>query len=106
MGTDNPRIHVDGEGPKRNVSLSSFYIDKFEVTNDQFQLFVKNTSYITESENFGWSFVFDSAVSPATRSRVTQAVLGAEWWLPVEEAYWYQPEGPHTDVFQSKRVSL
>jgi len=51
---DNPRIKYDGENPKRRVSISSFYIDKYEVTNEQYLLYAKNTSYVSESEKFGW----------------------------------------------------
>ena len=54
MGTDNPIIKYDGESPKRYVTVDSFYIDKYEVTNEMFNKFIKNTSYVTESENFGW----------------------------------------------------
>jgi formylglycine-generating enzyme required for sulfatase activity len=34
IGTDRPYIRVDGESPRRPVTLSSFYIDKFEVSNE------------------------------------------------------------------------
>lgn len=33
IGTDNPAIWRDGEGPRRHVQLSSFLIDTHEVTN-------------------------------------------------------------------------
>lgn len=48
MGTDNPGIPVDGEGPQRLVYVDSFYMDIHEVTNKQFQSFVSTTGYITE----------------------------------------------------------
>jgi len=32
--------------------------DTYEVTNDDFLLFVNETGYATDSERFGWSFVF------------------------------------------------
>lgn len=34
VGTDKPIMKGDGESPKRNVKLSSFYLDKYEVSND------------------------------------------------------------------------
>ena len=34
------------------------------------------------------------------QAQITQAVLGAEWWLPVNGSYWREPEGPGSDVFQ------
>lgn len=48
MGTDNPGIPADGEGPQRPVYVDSFYMDIHEVTNEQFQSFVNATGYITE----------------------------------------------------------
>jgi hypothetical protein len=49
-----------------------------------FKLFVDATNYKTESEVFGWSFVFDSAVPFFIKNKIDSAVLGAEWWLPVQ----------------------
>lgn len=48
MGTDDPAIPADGEGPQRLVHVDSFYMDIQEVTNQQFQSFVNATGYITE----------------------------------------------------------
>lgn len=48
MGTDNPGIPADGEGPQRPVHVDSFYMDIQEVTNRQFEIFVNATGYITE----------------------------------------------------------
>ena len=44
----------------------------------------------------------DAAVAPEISRRITQAVAGAEWWLPVNGSYWREPEGPGTDVFATK----
>jgi len=103
MGTDNPLINTDGEGPRRLVTVSSFKIDRYEVTNNDYFKFVTSTNYKTESELFGWSFVFESAVPVNIKKHITQAVLGAEWWLPVNGSYWKEPEGPGTDVFHTNR---
>lgn len=107
MGT-NKRKHayiVDGESPRRQVRIDAFYIDVYEVTNDDFKKFVDDTGYITDSERFGWSFVFQSAVPPEVMKTLTQAVLGVEWWLPVSGSSWVHPEGPGSDVFASERSS-
>jgi hypothetical protein len=34
------------------------------VSNEEYREFVQSTGYRTESEAFGWSFVFESAVPP------------------------------------------
>ncbi len=59
MGTDYARANQgDGEGPVRPVALSPFAIDVYPVTNADFAAFVRATGYITESEHYGNSFVF------------------------------------------------
>ncbi|MFZ0577825.1 MAG: formylglycine-generating enzyme family protein [Psychrobacillus psychrotolerans] len=93
MGTnDNEGSPEDGEGPARRMSVSPFYIDRHTVTNEEFMQFVQETGYQTEAEQFGWSFVFYHFVEK-NKAKVIQQVPGTPWWLVVEEAYWYQPEG-------------
>lgn len=48
IGTDEPQIMADGEHPKRTVYVNSFYLDVHEVSNAEFELFVKATGYVTE----------------------------------------------------------
>ena len=48
MGTNKPIFVADGEGPERKVTLSKFYLDKYEVSNAEFELFVNATGYVTE----------------------------------------------------------
>ncbi|CAM9833766.1 unnamed protein product [Scytosiphon promiscuus] len=106
FGTDTPFIIPDGEGPERMTQLPSFYIDRFMVTNERFAEFVGNTSYTTDSEKYGWSFVFLSMLSKRQQREIPQqAVAGMEWWLPVEGAHWRRPEGPKTDVFRDGRAN-
>ncbi|KAG7494668.1 hypothetical protein JOB18_035374 [Solea senegalensis] len=93
MGTDNPGIPADGEGPQRLVHVDSFYMDIQEVTHRQFQSFVSATGYVTEAEKFGDSFVFEGILSETVKNQITQAVAAAPWWLPVKGANWRQPEG-------------
>mmetsp|Transcript_2199 Transcript_2199/g.2912 ORF Transcript_2199/g.2912 Transcript_2199/m.2912 type:complete len:374 (-) Transcript_2199:236-1357(-) len=101
MGSDRPKILGDGEGPSRLVRLSrGFEIDMYETTNEDFAEFIKVTGYETESERFGWSFVFHLELTEAIRNRIDQAVLGTEWWLPVNGSYWKEPQGPGSNVFK------
>ena len=48
MGTNKPIIEADGESPARKVSISSFWMDVHEVSNAEFEIFVKETNYKTE----------------------------------------------------------
>ncbi|XP_028397429.1 formylglycine-generating enzyme-like [Dendronephthya gigantea] len=93
MGTDNPKIVSDGEGPARAVKLGAFHMDQYEVSNHDFGIFVNKTGYVTEAEKFGTSFVLESKLNEDIKRRITQAVAGSPWWLPVEGANWKHPEG-------------
>jgi sulfatase modifying factor 1 len=89
----------DGEGPVHAVTLSPYWIDATTVTNEQFNAFVNATGYKTESENFGWSFVFQGLLTLKQQTVAAQArAQGTEWWCRVEGASWRHPEGPGTNI--------
>jgi formylglycine-generating enzyme len=96
--TDTDLIPGDGETPQRRVQLSPFCVEETEVTNAQFARFVAATGYVTDSERYGWSFVFESWVPELTLGTIDQAVQGSPWWVPVNGASWFQPEGPETNL--------
>ena len=86
----------DGEGPVHEVELTPFRIDRYAVTNRQFNEFVDATGWRTDAERFEWSFVFGGLLPddfPPTRG-----VESAPWWRQVMGADWRHPEGPHSDV--------
>jgi len=86
----------DGEGPVRDVSVGAFWIDACAVSNAQFTEFAESTSFATEAERFGWSFVF-AGVLPDDFPP-TQAVAQAPWWRKVEGADWRHPDGPDSSL--------
>uniref|UniRef100_A0A672SQF6 Inactive C-alpha-formylglycine-generating enzyme 2 n=2 Tax=Sinocyclocheilus grahami TaxID=75366 RepID=A0A672SQF6_SINGR len=88
----------DGESPTGAVTLQPFKIDKYPVTNSEFREFVRQQKYKTEAEKFGWSFVFQDFVSDELKSKVTQKIESAPWWLPVEKVFWRQPAGPGSGI--------
>ncbi|MBN8550088.1 MAG: SUMF1/EgtB/PvdO family nonheme iron enzyme, partial [Deltaproteobacteria bacterium] len=49
MGTDSPRS-MPNERPKHRVKLSQFWIDRTDVTNADYEAFVKQTGYKTVAE--------------------------------------------------------
>lgn len=99
MGTtDSVGFPEDGEGPARRVTLDPFYIDSYAVTNAEFLQFIRETSYTTDAERFGWSFVFEDFIEPADEKHVGQRVAQAPWWVAVEGAYWFRPDGPSSNV--------
>jgi len=102
MGTDGDYgFPLDGEGPGHAVKLAAFYLDATCVTNEQFNAFANATGYKTESERFGWSFVFFGHLSPKQQATAVRLrVLGSEWWCRVDGATWRHPEGPGSHIKQ------
>jgi sulfatase modifying factor 1 len=96
MGTESAEgFPQDGEGPIREVTLDPFYMDVRPVSNDDFREFVNATGYRTESERFGWSFVFHTHIAA---EKVEDRVAGVEWWCKVSGADWAHPEGPDSSI--------
>ncbi|XP_076668934.1 formylglycine-generating enzyme isoform X2 [Andrena cerasifolii] len=98
IGTNDEIFIADGEGPRRQVYLDSFYMDKVEVSNKEFAAFVDVTGYKTEAETFGDSFVFGGLLEEKVRASIPVAVAQAPWWLQVRNASWLHPEGPGSQI--------
>lgn len=101
IGYEGPEAREsDGEGPVREVSLDSYWLDTTAVSNAQFEAFVQSTGYVTESEKFGWAHVFigQLPVSKQRKLRLTQTVAGLQWWYAIEGAYWRKPEGAGSNI--------
>ncbi|WP_298859477.1 formylglycine-generating enzyme family protein [uncultured Sulfitobacter sp.] len=98
VGTNNPLVADDGEGPLRKTQIKPFRLGRTCVTNRSFADFVQATSYVTEAERFGWSFVFWSQVPAHIQ---TDGIPGLEWWRKVEGAYWRDPDGSTTDIIEA-----
>lgn len=98
MGLAKAVIEQDGEDPPREVTISSFYLDKYEVSNAEYAAFVEETGYVTETEGYGNSFVVEYFISKEVLDGITQAVANAPWWLPVDGASWKHPEGIDSDI--------
>ncbi len=96
MGTGSREAFpADGEGPVREVSVDPVYMDERPVSNEQFAEFIRATGYRTESERFGWSFVFHAHVPTEI---VDARALGVEWWCKISGADWAHPEGPESSI--------
>ena len=85
----------DGEDP-RTAEIGAFAIAAHAVTNREWAEFTTATSHRTDSERFGWSFVFAGLLPDEFEE--TRGVVGSAWWRQVHGADWAHPEGPHTDV--------
>lgn len=107
MGTDKPYFEADFEGPARNVSVKSFYMDKYEVSNKDFDEFVKKTGYITEAENFGDSFIFELLVDEKERENYKDfRAVQAPWWIKMKGVDWRHPEGPNSNINGNLFIAL
>jgi len=80
MGSDND---TDSERPKHTVWLDAFWMDQTEITNTQFDKFVKETHYQTDAERAGWSYVFEPSSGK---------------WPKTEGANWQHPRGPASNL--------
>lgn len=82
------------EGPPRRVTVTSFWMDRTEVTNAEFAAFVKATGHVTDAERPGQkgAAVFVMPSGSANLSSITS------WWRYVEGANWRQPGGPGTSI--------
>jgi len=98
MGTDQPLIKIDGEGPMRKIFVPDFWLDAHEVSNAEFAKFVRESGHVTDSEKYGWSFVFYRLLPKEVDAASDMAVDGAEWWVRVTGADWKHPEGPGTTL--------
>ena len=62
--------------PAHHIRLAPFKIDVYQVTNRQFQLFVRETQYETTAERHGWSFVFHA------ERKIWVRMVGVNWRNP------------------------
>jgi sulfatase modifying factor 1 len=104
MGSD---AHYPEEGPQREATVGSFWIDATEVTNAQFAAFVDSTGYVTVAERG-----LDPSAHPHLPESLTRpgsmvfAPPGdarglddpTQWWRYVAGAHWRAPLGPGSSI--------
>jgi formylglycine-generating enzyme required for sulfatase activity len=109
MGADNLQADND-EYPKHKVTVTGFWMDCTEVTNAQFEQFVKETNYITTAEKkIDWNELkkqmpigtpkpSEDKLQPASLvfNSINTEVQG--WWLFTEGANWKHPSGPKSSL--------
>lgn len=114
MGGVNPVGIQDGgredmydARPVHRVRLDPFFMDASEVTNAQFELFVKSTGYVTIAEVTPTKEEFPDApvenlvagsvvfTPPAEKVPLNNHL---QWWAYVHGVNWRHPEGPNSDL--------
>lgn len=99
MGTNKPVFESDHEGSVRNVTVDSFYLDKYEVSNQKFSEFVQKTGYKTEAEEFGDSFIFEMLVPESEKEKYKDfRAVQAPWWIKMKGVSWKHPEGEGSTI--------
>jgi sulfatase modifying factor 1 len=100
MGSD---VAYPEEAPAHEVTVSGFWIDKFQITNRRFQRFVRDTGHVTLAERvpvaedypgaepemlIAGSVLFKQPRGPIDMSN------HYNWWAWSKGANWRHPEGP------------
>ncbi len=114
MGTDDPESE-ENERPARRVKVEGFWIDEHDVTNAEFERFVRDTGYVTVAERpVDWEQLKlqlppgtpkpdEEALKPGslvyspTDHPVPFDDLSA-WWKWVPGASWRHPQGPGSGI--------
>lgn len=119
MGTDTDPQRREDETPAHKVKLDGFWMDITEVTNAQFEEFVKATGYVTTSEKpIDWEEL-KLQLPPETPKPPEEMLMAASmvftktetpvdlnnymnWWTFVKGADWKHPQGPLTNIADKK----
>jgi sulfatase modifying factor 1 len=95
------------ERPLHDVKLRGFWMDRYEVTNDQFAKFVEATGYVTTAEKKPEAAQFpgvpEEKLVPGSvvftpPERVESLNDHMQWWSYLPGANWRHPEGPQSDL--------
>ncbi|WP_353643120.1 formylglycine-generating enzyme family protein [Mesorhizobium sp. WSM2239] len=104
MGSDS---HYPEEAPAHRVKVDGFWIDKFAVTNRDFEKFVSDTGYVTLAERPANPEDYPDALPEllAPSSTVFRKPTGPvdmrnpySWWAYVPGANWRHPRGPASSI--------
>jgi len=109
MGSDK---FYPEEKPVRRVTVDGFYIDKYAVTNEDYQKFVDETGYMTVAERplnprdypgakpellVPGALVFQKSKGPVDLNSYFN------WWAWVTGANWKNPLGPQSNLKERER---
>lgn len=95
------------ERPLHEVTVDGFWMDRTEVTNEQFERFVKATRYVTIAERKPRAEDYpgvppDKLVPGSAVFTPPPDVVALDnpfvWWTYVNGANWRRPEGPGSDI--------
>ncbi len=100
-------ISFPDEYPPHEVTVSTFLMDRYEVTNSQFLAFVNSTGYVTTAEKMFKYFDYRSGDSLSRKGSLifdtsdlsfNASVDDLNWWKWRDNAYWKEPYGPGSSI--------
>src|SRR5579885_2209458 len=108
MGSDDEDARPD-EKPVHRVRLDAFWMDRHEVTNEEFARFVRATGHVTDNEkrleSQGMVHTDPEKVEPGGmvfRPPAGDVVFCAgcecQWWKFQQGADWRHPDGPGSGI--------
>jgi formylglycine-generating enzyme required for sulfatase activity len=114
MGSDES-WSMHNERPAHRVKVKGFWMDRHDVTNDEFAAFARATGYVTTAERKPrWEDLQKQLPPDTPRPPENQLVPGSlvftpvreavslddlsQWWRWVPGADWRHPEGPGSDL--------
>jgi formylglycine-generating enzyme required for sulfatase activity len=74
------------EMPVHDVEIAAFWIDKTEITNAMFMVFVEKTGYQTDAEKAGTGIILDFSQ------------VGSPWMADAPGVNWRHPHNPSDDI--------
>lgn len=116
MGSELKDSRFKDAKPLHEVSVTGFWMDACEVTNDQYAEFVAATGYKTVAERKPEKAEIMSKARPGAREPTEAELVPGSvvftpppvpvplnqgedlWWAWVPGAYWKQPEGPGSNL--------
>ena len=113
MGSDEPDFR--DARPWHRVYVDGFWMDKTEVTNEQFEKFVKAIGYVTVAERTPTKEEFPNAppenlvAGSVVFTPPNEAVPldnHLQWWSYVKGANWRHPTGPDSDIKEKEKYPV
>jgi formylglycine-generating enzyme required for sulfatase activity len=114
--TDAVGLHsADDARPIHRVYVDGFWMDRTDVTNEEFARFVEATGYVTIAERTPTAADFPGA---APENLVAGSVVFSppdhpvplndhyEWWSYVKGANWRHPEGPKSNLLGREKYPV
>lgn len=102
-------ILTDNESPAHYEYVKhKFYLDKYEVSNLDFSLFIMLTGYRTQAEKLNSSFVFEGLINDELKFKIQNneddkfnyQIAQVPWWYNLANINWFKINKNNTSIFK------